>query len=167
MKNNVIKIKEPMKDNKNNSKFMSFTTRLGEYILFILTAAIIIYFVFKSVFGTPFQQKMNHDNIVEVLNQVDTIKAMESYNMDNIHSMKDTLGEILFSVKELKTTVDIQTKEINNMKKVVNQKIQSANRVIYNTNTSTKVNTPVINTSKNKVLDSFFRSKHNNYSKPN
>jgi len=147
--------------NKNkSSKFNDMLSKLGEYILFISASSFIIYFVFKFLFGTPIQQKSNHDNIVQVLNQVDTIKAMESFNMDGIYSIKDTLSQMVISINELNQTVQNQTQEINNMKKVVNQKIQTANRII-NINGPKDTSSTNYNSNKNEKLDSFFRARYN------
>lgn len=154
-----------MSDNKLQ-KFSNMVSKLGEYILFIATSSIIIYFVFKFVFGTPIQQKNNHDNIVQILNQVDTIKAMESFNMDGIYSIKDTLNSITNSINELNKTVENQTREIVNMKKVVNQKIETANRIIT-LDKKPDVEKTNINSNKNQKLDSFFRAKYNNINKQN
>lgn len=147
--------------NKNkSSKFNDMLSKLGEYILFISASSFIIYFVFKFLFGTPVQQKTNHDNIVRVLNQVDTIKAMESFNMDGIYSVRDTLSQVVITINQLNQTIQNQTQEINNMKKVVNQKIQTANRVI-NINGGKDSSTKNFSSNKNEKLDSFFKARYN------
>lgn len=149
--------------NKNkSSKFNDMLSKLGEYILFISASCFIIYFVFKFLFGTPIQQKTNHENIRQVLNQVDTIKAMESFNMDGIYSVRDTLSQVVISINQLNQTILNQTQEINNMKKVVNQKIQTANRIItINSRKDSSSNT----LNKNEKLDSFFRARYNSRNK--
>jgi len=133
--------------------------------MFISISSIIIYFVFKYVFGTPIQQKNNHDNIVYIMNQVDTIKAMESFNMDGIYNIKDTLDEISTSIHDLSILVENQTKEIINMKKVVNQKIITANRIISTNQEDSTNKSSNYSATKNQKLDSFFRAKYNDVNK--
>jgi hypothetical protein len=44
---------ENVKTQNNVSKLSSISTRLGEYLIFVGTAGAVIYFVFKSIFGSP------------------------------------------------------------------------------------------------------------------
>jgi hypothetical protein len=158
---NKIKLKDPLKKEKT-----SILTKLSEFILYVGTSSLIIFYIFKNVFGTPLQHKINHENIKQMTSQIDTIKAMEQFNMDGIYSIKDSVGYIITSIDNLSIAIDNNTKEINNMKKVVNQKIVTANRITSTNNIkSTQQNKPIDNTNKIQVLDSFFRAKYNNHNK--
>ncbi len=149
---------------KYKSYNMKFINKIGEYILYVGTSAFIIYFVFRNVFGTPFQQKDNYENVKQLVHQVDTIKAMEQFNMDGIYSLRDSVSQIMTSIDRLSIAVENNTREMSNMKKIVNQKINTANRIIT-LNQPTQPNTGITNTTKNQVLDSFFRAKYNNVNK--
>lgn len=142
---------------------MKFISKIGEYILYVGTSAIIIYFVFRNVFGTPFQQKDNYENVKELVHQVDTIKAMEQFNMDGIYSLRDSMTQIMTSIDRLSVAVENNTREMSNMKKIVNQKIQTANRIVISNQQQQQQ--PSTTSNKNQVLDSFFRAKYNNKNK--
>jgi len=158
---NKTKLKDPLKKEKT-----SVFSKLSEFVLYVGTSSLIIFYVFKSVFGTPLQQKMNYENIKQMANQIDTIKAMEQFNMGGIYSIKDSISHIVTSIDNLNIAIDNNTKEINNMKKVVNQKIVNINRISStNKPKPTQQNKPIDNTNKIQVLDSFFKSKYNNHNK--
>ncbi len=53
----------PIPDTNKKSSFLTFSSRLGEYLIFVGTAGLIIYFIFKSIFGTPSEFKVNSEVI--------------------------------------------------------------------------------------------------------
>lgn len=156
MKNNIPRIKEQL--SLNTSKQPSILHKLSEYILSVVTAGVIMYYLFKTIFGGPVSMKENNQNISEIKSNIDTVYALQELTFQHVMSIKDDQVNILDLLKETNETVLQNSKEISAMKKVVNSKINTANKIIHENELKNKTET----TPKNyNTLDSFFRARAN------
>jgi hypothetical protein len=156
MKNNIPKIKEEILTNTN--KHPSLLHKLSEFILSVVTAGVVMYYLFKTMFGGATSMKENTQNISEIKSNIDTVYALQELTFQHVMSIKDDQVNILDLLKQTNETVLQNSKEINSMKKVVNTKINTANKIIHENELKNKTET----TPKNyNTLDSFFRARAN------
>lgn len=139
-------------------KFLILLPKLVEYILFTLTSCIIIYYLFRNMYGSPAQFKQNTENIKTLSNKMDTIYAFQKYSQETIMDLRNRQNETINLLNTNNQLLNQYNGELSNLKKVVNYKINYGNATVNGSKRVIRVQPQ-----KNYVtLDSFFRSKYQN-----
>jgi len=110
----------------------SIFSKLLEYIMMVMSASVIMYYLIKSLFGSPVQMKNNNENIIYIKNYTDTIYAFQNLIYDKLNHISNEQVEMKSSIQQNNNILQENIKEINALKKVVNQKINNANDYINN-----------------------------------
>jgi hypothetical protein len=153
MKDNVINLNSAMA--KNNLNKSSFFSKLFEFLIFVLSAAVIIYYLFRSIFGSPGQFKKDSEALSEMNQTLDSVFVMQDMTYQSINTIKNDQAELREMLMTNNSMIRENTDEISALKKVVNQKINTANQTI---NTQNKRIIELEQKNYN-GLDSFFRSR--------
>jgi hypothetical protein len=152
MKENIINLNKAMPKNKSDKQ--SITSRLIEFIIYVMSAAVIMYYLFKIVFGSPGQLKENNETIGAINSKIDSIYALQDLTQQGITNLKDDQIELKNMINNNQIMIKENNEEISALKKVVNQKINMANQTI---NTQNRRIVELEQKSYNS-LDSFFRA---------
>ena len=100
--------------------------------MMVMSASVIMYYLIKSLFGSPVQMKNNNENIIYIKNYTDTIYAFQNLIYDKLNHISNEQVEMKSSIQQNNNILQENIKEINALKKVVNQKINNANDYINN-----------------------------------
>lgn len=137
--------------------------KVGEFFILLSVASLLIFYLFKNIFGTPLQIKNSSLYTKEVSLNIDTVKGMMNFTMENIYNINQKNDEILILIKEqnelIKNGNQNIINDINNLKRAVYTKIPKP----IDTSTKETVNQQV-SFDKNK-LDSFFKSRRSTINK--
>jgi uncharacterized protein YoxC len=155
MKENVINLNKAMPKNKTDKQ--SLISRLAEFLIYVMSAAVIMYYLFKVVFGTPNQLKENNETIGAINSKIDSIYALQDLTYQGVNNLKDDQNEIKELINNNQIMIKENNEEITALKKVVNQKINTANQTI---NTQNRRIIELEQKNYNS-LDSFFRARQN------
>jgi hypothetical protein len=146
----------------------SLFSKIMEYMITIISAACVMYFLFKMVFGTPSQLKAqmekDSETITQINNNMDTIYALQNLTFETLGAIRNEQNEIKEMVNGNTILIQENNKELAKMKVIVNQKINNSGQ---NKKTSIKINKPKksVDTTKTEkwiTLDSFFRARQYN-----
>jgi hypothetical protein len=153
MKENKINLNKAMP--KDRLEKQSLGSRFIEFFILVSTACIIMYYLFKMLFGSPAQFKKDSDTLISIKNGVDSIQVMQDFNYQNLNGLRNEQAELRELIITHNNVIEENSREISNLKKVVNQKINTANQTI---NTQNKRIIELEQKNYN-GLDSFFRSR--------
>ena len=142
-----------MEDNqKPNTALKGFSTKLGEYLMFVGSASLIIYFLFRTAFGGTQNIVNMSNNTLEIKSKVDTVLKVDTYIGDKVTLMNEGQQEIMRAIMETQRLVKQTNKEVSSLKKTMNGKVIVGPPPTVNPAT----NKPA---SYDKSLDEFFRSR--------
>lgn len=150
MKDNVINLNKAM--TKTNKQ--SLMSKLIEFILYVMSAAVIMYYLFKVLFGTPGQLKENNETVGLINNKIDSVYALQDLTQQGVSNLKNDQTQLKELITINQMMIQENNDEISALKQVVNQKINSANSTINAQNKK-------IIELEHKNLDSLFRTKQN------
>lgn len=146
-------------EQKKSSAFMTLTYKVGEYFILVCAACGVIFYLFKNVYGAPFDIKQISTQTKDIMYNIDTIKGMQEFAIENIHNIDKNTNKIIEILNEQNEIIKNNhlniTKEIDNLKKAVYTKIPKPEE--KNTVKTNNFNTDI---DKSK-LDSFFKARHN------
>lgn len=131
-----------------------FLLKSFEITLSVLLSSIIIFYLFKKIYGLPNQIKEDSKIIREINNNMDSIYALQNLTYEHISSIRNNQNELNDLMSQNNQLILNNNTEITSMKKVVNSKINLANSIIYN-----KKNTGDSKKTYN-AIDSFFKSRN-------
>lgn len=138
-------------------------TRIIEYMIIIVSAACVMYFLFKMVIGSPAQFKKDSETIARINDNMDTIYALQNLTYDAIGSIRNEQNEIKEMINETNVLVQENNKEMSKLKVIVNQKINTSGRKKAPIKiTNSKKNVDTVKSNKYITLDSFFRARQYN-----
>lgn len=130
-------------------------SKLTEYILFTITACVIIYYLFKNVYGTRNEITQNTENIKALSSKMDTIYAFQNFTYEAITDLRNRQNETVNSINNNNLLLTEYNKELSNLKRAVSYRA-------VNANTTTKTTSVKPDKFKNYItLDSFFKKKYN------
>lgn len=161
MKENVINLNKAMPKTKTEKQ--SLSSRLIEYIIYVTSAAVIMYYLFKIVFGTPSQLKENNQIIGLINSKIDSVYALQDLTQQGIDNLRNDQTQLKDMINNNQMMINQTNEEISSLKKIVNQKINSANHTINTQNkkiVELEHRNPIEQKNYNS-LDSFFRSRQN------
>lgn len=137
--------------------------KVGEFFILLSVASLLIFYLFKNIFGTPLDIKNNSLYTKESSLNIDTIKGMQQFTMENIYSINQKNDDIITLLKEQNELIKVGnqniSKDIDNLKKAVYTKIPKP----ADTSKKEYENKPV-SFDKSK-LDSFFKSRRSTTNK--
>lgn len=151
-------LKNPNVDNapKKPSVFSILINKVGEYFILTCAASLVIFYLFRNVYGTPFDIKQMSIETKDILHNIDTIKGMQEFAIENIHNIDKNTNKIIELLNEqnelIKNNHQNISKDIDNLKRAVYTKIPKPE----------ESSTPTVSTNIDKSkLDSFFKARHN------
>ncbi len=104
---------------KNNILKLFF--KLGEYVLFIGCACLIIYYLFNMFIGSPNEIKDTSSKIDLLDDKIDTTIGLQGYVIDRITVIESNQGQIYDAIIENNKLLKQTNKEILNLKKQVKE----------------------------------------------
>jgi hypothetical protein len=138
----------------------SMFSRIFEYMIIIISAACVMYFVLKSVIGNPAQFKKDSETIAQINSNMDTVYALQNLTFETIGSIRNEQNEIKEMINETNILVQESNKEMAKIKLLFNQKINNSSRKKTPIKiTKQKKSIDTTKTDKWITLDSFFRAR--------
>jgi hypothetical protein len=139
----------------------SMFSRIFEYMIIIISAACVMYFVLKSVIGNPAQFKKDSETIAQINSNMDTVYALQNLTFETIGSIRNEQNEIKEMINETNILVQETNKEMAKIKVLVNQKINNSGRSKKKSIKITEQKKSIDTTKTDKwiTLDSFFRAR--------
>lgn len=140
----------------SKGKIASLSIKLGEYLLFIGLACIIVYYLMKTVFGDPSTFESMNRGIHDNTSKLDTIIANNQYTVDGLTRIDEAQSLFIKVITDQNKLLQQQNKKLGEINANV-KKLQYESR--QNTRTTTGYNYSQI--------DSFFANRYNRlYSSP-
>ncbi len=155
MKENIINLNKAIPKSKLEKQ--SLLHKLIEFLVYVMSAAVIMYYLFKMVFGTPGQLKENNEIIGAINSKVDSIYALQDLTYQDVSNLKNSQADMKEIINNNHLMIIENTNEVSRLKKVVNQKINTSKHTI-NTQQKTIIELQQKNYNS---LDSFFRARQN------
>lgn len=141
------------------TNLQNLLSKLAEYILFTITACVIIYYLFKNVYGTRSEIKQNTENIKALSSKMDTIYAFQNFTYQTILDLRNRQNEAINAASANNQLLNEYNKELSNLKRVVSYKVGTGNVTL--TKGKRIVTKAKPEPAKNYItLDSFFRAKY-------
>lgn len=109
------------------TNLQNLLSKLTEYILFTITACVIIYYLFKNVYGTRNEITQNTENIKALSSKMDTIYAFQNFTYEAITDLRNRQNETVNSINNNNLLLTEYNKELSNLKRAVSYRAVNGN----------------------------------------
>lgn len=111
-----------MGDNANTKNTAVFFSDFSKFVLSVVAAGAIIFYVIKFTFGGPATMKETNKKINSIDEKIDTVMAMNNFIMERVYFLEEKSEKTDSTLEELNLSVTQNSREINNFKKLVNSR---------------------------------------------
>lgn len=125
-----------MGDTNNTNKSSLFFSDFSKFVLSVIAAGAIIFYVIKFTFGGPATIKETNGRIGTIDDKIDTVMAMNNFIMERVYNLEQKTEKTDSTLNEINVSLNQNTREVNKFKKLINARFNEL--ISLHTNTAIK-----------------------------